>query len=144
MKWLDIPPVWLLGCLALTWAVPLRAPVGTWTLYIGTGLIVVGCFLILSALGEFWRKKTTPIPHREADALITTGIFRFSRNPIYLADLLLLAGFALRWEAPLGLLLVPVLRYVLEKRFIEDEEERLLVSFGMQFKQFQAKTRRWF
>ncbi|MEM8979262.1 MAG: isoprenylcysteine carboxylmethyltransferase family protein [Pseudomonadota bacterium] len=143
LQWIDIPPVWLMGALAITYVWPFDVSLGAWSHGLGTAIIVVAALLIVAALFEFQRHKTTPVPHMEADRLITSGIFALTRNPIYLADLLLLAGFSLRWGAPIGFLLLPLLYDVLTRRFIRPEEDRLSVSFGMQFKQYQAKTRRW-
>lgn len=83
------------------------------------------------------------IPRQTPSALITTGIFRLSRNPIYLADLLILAGFSLIWGKPLGLVLVPVLAWILFARFIQGEEARLRAMFGAEFEAYAARTRRW-
>ena len=71
------------------------------------------------------------VPHREADRLIQTGVFKRSRNPIYLADLLILAGLILRWDAVLALPLMPILLWVLERRFVIPEETACAASFGM-------------
>ena len=74
---------------------------------------------------------------------MTGGIFRFSRNPIYLADLLILCGFALIWGRVLGFLLVPVLAILLQRRFILPEEARMREKFGAAFDAYVAQTRRW-
>jgi Putative protein-S-isoprenylcysteine methyltransferase len=75
---------------------------------LGGLLVGAGLVLMLLAVAEMRRRKTTVIPHLEADALVTTGVFSRSRNPIYLGDALVLAGLALRWDAPVALLLVPL------------------------------------
>ena len=76
-------------------------------------------------------------------ALITTGIFRLSRNPIYLADLLILTGVSLIWGKFIGLILVPLLGWVLFRRFISGEEARLREIFGEEYTAYTARTRRW-
>ena len=102
-----------------------------------------GC-LTVAALVEFARSKTTVIPHLDPTALITGGVFRWTRNPIYLADALILAGFALIWGKVLGLILVPALALLLDRRFIRGEEARLSTAFGEAFAAYAAQTRRWF
>ncbi|MBT8459461.1 MAG: isoprenylcysteine carboxylmethyltransferase family protein [Boseongicola sp.] len=142
MKWIDLPPVWTVAALFVTWAIPLTAP---WGPMILPGRIALGAaaVLIAASLVEFMRARTTVIPREAPSALITTGIFRLSRNPIYLADLLLLAGFSLIWGKFLGLVLIPVLAWVLIKRFIAGEEARLSEAFGAEYEAYRAATRRW-
>lgn len=146
--WIDIPPVWLAGFAALAWWQSARYPMGLgfgggWADFAGGLLVGGGLVLVALALAEFRRHKTTAIPHREAERLIKSGIFRRSRNPIYLADVLILAGLILRWDAVLSLPLVPVLLWVLENRFVIPEEDRLRRKFRAEFARYCQKTRRW-
>ncbi len=106
-------------------------------------LLALAAVLTLAALVRFLAARTTFVPRRKPDALITSGVFRLTRNPIYLADLLVLAGFALFWGKALGLLLLPVLFLVLKYRFILGEEARLRAVFGPEFEAYAARTRRW-
>ncbi|SMX24805.1 methyltransferase family protein [Boseongicola aestuarii] len=142
MKWIDLPPVWTIAALGLTWLMPITAPWGPATL---PGRIALGAaaLLIAASLFEFMRARTTVIPREAPSALITTGIFRLSRNPIYLADLLILAGFSLIWGKFFGLVLVPVLGWLLFRRFIADEEARLQAAFAGEYDAYRAQTRRW-
>ena len=143
----DWPPVWLAGFLALAWAQAKWWPLGGF----GDGLadllggVLVGGGLILAALAifEMRRHRTTFIPHRSADRLVTSGIFKRSRNPIYLGDAMILAGLILYWDAVLALPLVPVFVWVIEKRFIEGEERRLRHKFPRDFMRYEKETRRW-
>ncbi len=142
MKWIDLPPVWLFVCLLLTWLSPWRLPVQGLVVP-GLVLIAVGAALTIAALKEFKKAETTVVPHQSPDALITEGIYRWTRNPIYLADILVLLGFALMWGKVLGLLLVPLFMWILDRRFIRGEEERLRTAFGAAFEAYAEKTRRW-
>ena len=148
MKWIDIPPVWLLLAVVITWWTGQLQPAafaigGPVTSLLGGLLVGGGIVLILLAASEFRRGKTTIIPHMEANNLITTGIFKRSRNPIYLGDALILAGLALRWEAPIALLLVPLFMGTITQRFIVPEENRLRVKFRADFARYCQNTRRW-
>lgn len=148
MKWLDVPPMWLLLFAALAYwqahsfsfGLSLAHPV---TMLIGGVLVGAGIVLILLAAMEFRRHKTTIVPHQEASSLIQTGVFKRSRNPIYLADVLILTGLILRWDAILSLPLVPILFWVLETRFVIPEENRLRRHFRADFARYAQKTRRW-
>ncbi|MGR3512612.1 MAG: methyltransferase family protein [Paracoccaceae bacterium] len=142
MRFLDLPPLWLLAALIVMWVVPVSLPGGT---AVGAGVLclVAAAALTLAALREFRRAKTTVIPHLAPSALITSGIFRWTRNPIYLADVLILAGLTLIWGSLPGLILTPALAVLLDRRFIRPEEERLRTAFGPAFDRYAATTRRW-
>ena len=142
MKWIDIPPVWLLVFAVLTWfsRAVVSAGLPGW---LGTALVFVGLALMVAAVAEMMRKRTTPIPHMQPNALAQGGIFGLSRNPIYLGDALILAGLALRWDAPVGLILVPVFMWVITQRFIHAEEARLHAAFPDEFPRYAERVRRW-
>jgi len=148
MRWLDIPPVWLAGALAVAWWQSGQFSYGlsfggAWADFLGGLLVGAGVLLALLAVYEMRRQRTTVVPHREAQALVSTGIFSRTRNPIYLGDLLILAGFILSWDAVLSLPLLPILLWVLEKRFVIPEEDRLRRKYRAEFARFCEKTRRW-
>lgn len=148
LKWIDIPPAWLLLCLVIAWAQSIYLPMG---LSLGEvvpdllGGLLVGGGLVLMALAvyEMRRQRTTVVPHLEADRLVTTGIFSRTRNPIYAGDVLVLAGLVLTWDAILSLPLVPILLWVLERRFVIPEEDRLRRKFRADFARYAQNTRRW-
>ena len=71
------------------------------------------------------------------------GPYRFSRNPIYLADLLILAGWGLILGAPLALLLVLPMLWMLREWFVKGEEEVLAERFGGAYSDYCARVRRW-
>ena len=142
MKWLDLPPFWLLACLALAWGVPWRAEVGLAGI-VGWGLLGLAVVLVVLAVIPFVRTGTTIVPRRQPTALIRSGIYRVTRNPIYLADVLILLGASLIWGSVLGLVLVPVFAVLLERRFIRGEEAALHTAFGAAFEKYTCETRRW-
>ncbi len=142
----DYPPVWLLAALALAWGARHLFPIGAGQSVLvvpGWGLVLVAGALMGAAAARFLRHRTTIVPHRKPAALITDGLYRYSRNPIYLADVLLLAGLIMVWGAHLAWPLVPLLAWVLQRRFILPEEARLRAAFGQATEQYFARTRRW-
>lgn len=148
MKWIDLPPVWLGLAVLCTWAVaqvqPLWMRLGGPVFDLAGGLLVgAGIVLMLLAFAEMRKRRTTVIPHMDAAHLVTTGIFARSRNPIYLGDTLVLAGLALRWDAPIALLLVPLFVLTITHRFIIPEEDRLRRKFHADFARYCQRTRRW-
>ena len=147
MKSIDWPPVWLLGCMVLTtllaWWFPSLAFAIEGQVMIGLILIGVGVAISILAVQEMARAKTTVIPRRDPNALVTTGIFRFSRNPIYLSDWIMLLGWIILWGAVLALPLLWLFPRVITRRFIEGEEAKMRAHFGDQFDSWAQKTRRW-
>ncbi|WP_298806090.1 isoprenylcysteine carboxylmethyltransferase family protein [uncultured Lentibacter sp.] len=145
MRWVDLPPVWLIGFGALVWAQSRVWPLGGGFLGapLGGALIGTGAALIGAALVQMFRAKTTIVPRHDASALVTGGVFGLSRNPIYLGDALVLAGFALYLGAWPSLVLVPVFMWLISWRFIEGEEARLRRAFGPMFRAYEQQTRRW-
>ncbi len=148
MKWIDIPPVWLLAFLLAAYFLGQSQPLDLSiahpvTQFLAAVLVGGGLILMLLAITEMRRQKTTVIPHLEADQLVQSGIFKRTRNPIYLGDVMILAGFILRWDAPVALPLIPILLWVLEKRFVIPEENRLRRKFRQDFFKYTQKTRRW-
>ncbi len=147
MKWLDLPPVWLVaflvaGRLQASWLPLLRFR--AWADWAGAALVLAGLLLMIAAVWELRRHHTTIDPREPPSAIVTTGVFAWSRNPIYLGDTLVLAGLALWWDSVLGLFLVPVFVWVITRRFILKEEARLSELFGSEFADYSDRVRRWF
>jgi protein-S-isoprenylcysteine O-methyltransferase Ste14 len=146
MKWIDIPPAWLVLHLVAVWVTAPHAPLRTDSpsiIQAGSLCIGLGLALALIAVATMSRARTTAIPHRQPASLVTSGVFGWSRNPIYLGDALILAGAVLRAQAPILLLAVPVFVWVITRRFIEPEEARLEHGFGSAFEAYRSRTRRW-
>lgn len=146
MKWIDIPPVWLVAFIAVAYS--LRGALGLTLDFarldlLGGMLIGGGILLMVLAVLAMAQARTTVVPHMMPDALVSGGIFGISRNPIYLGDAMVLAGLILYWGAALALPLIPVFVWVIEKRFIIAEEGRLSSAFGAEFEAYCSRTRRW-
>ncbi|AXT25459.1 isoprenylcysteine carboxylmethyltransferase family protein [Ruegeria sp. AD91A] len=148
MRWIDVPPVWLIAFAGLAW---LQAKYLKLGLSLEGGLtdllsgVLIGGGLLMAVLAvvEFRRHKTTVVPHETPSSMVQSGIYKRSRNPIYAGDVLILAGLILRFDAVLSLVLVPVFVWVLERRFILPEEDRLRRTFRADFARYERKTRRW-
>lgn len=141
---LDYPPIWTAGFAAVIWLS------GRWP---GAGpgfLVLPGWLIVLAALGlmawaaMYFRQMQTSInPHGQPAALITGGPFALSRNPIYLADALVLVGLALVCRALPALILIPVFAAIISHRFIQPEEARLTAAFPGSYPAYAARVRRW-
>ncbi|MGB5559432.1 MAG: isoprenylcysteine carboxylmethyltransferase family protein [Paracoccaceae bacterium] len=147
MKWLDLPPVWLAAFLSVAWGIARLLPGLTvdavWLRWLGVAIVVAGLGLMVLAIRQMAKHRTTVIPHRQPSALVSTGIFRISRNPIYLGDALILTGAILWWGAVVALPLIPVFIWLIGHRFISPEEARLRTGFGEDFVEWSERTRRW-
>jgi protein-S-isoprenylcysteine O-methyltransferase Ste14 len=141
---LDLPPLWTALFMVAAWAISVPwSPLGPeWALI---GWMVIAASLALSgwAAAVMMRRGTAVMPNRIADALVTTGPFGWSRNPIYLADLGILFGWCLAVGSWAALILLWPLQRVLVKRFIEPEEAALHAKFGEAYEAYCGEVRRW-
>ncbi len=144
---LDLPPVWLIACIASAWALSIKAPVLKISFpfqnALGWGLIGLGVVLGAYAVFAFWRFKTSVIPRQTPSALISDGPYRLSRNPIYLADLIVLAGCVVLFGAVSGLVTLVVFWAAIQYCFILPEEKVLHETFGAEFAAYRGAVRRW-
>jgi protein-S-isoprenylcysteine O-methyltransferase Ste14 len=105
----------------------------------------LSALIALAAFGAFWKARTSinPLKPERASVLVTHGIYRFTRNPMYLSLLLLLLSYASylwTWEAIVG----PIAFVAYVTRFQIVPEERVLESkFGSDFAEYKRRVRRW-
>lgn len=144
MTALDLPPLWTLASVVLAWGLarmdPLRfegAPL------IALALLAIAAAMMIWAAYTMARARTPVMPNRMPERLVTSGPFRFSRNPIYLADLIVVCAAALWLGSPLALCLVPALGWVLTRRFIKGEEQRLADLAPLEWQAYAKRTGRW-
>ncbi len=144
---LVMPPMvflgYLIGALALNWAVPFPIPWVTPPRIIGGLLVVAGFLLSSAALRQMMKAHTSPDPHRPATTLVLDGPYRFTRNPIYLGFLMIYLGFTLLVVTLWGILLSPFLIWTITQAVIHAEEDYLEDKFTEQYKDFKSHVRRW-
>ena len=109
----------------------------------GLALMVAGALLVLWSAGIFRRHDTTLNPQGKPSALATQGLYRWSRNPMYLGMLLGLLGLALLLGNVLQLA-GPVLFAAITARQIRHEEAVLEQCFGADYLNYKSRVRRWF
>jgi len=145
--WLDMPPLWMLLFLAVIWRQSLIwNPLGFDNGLIrgaGWGLILAALALMGWASVQFVVKRTSIVPRNRPKALIAEGPYRISRNPIYLADAMVVLGFALVMGSAIGVILVPVFMWIIQRRFILGEEAGLRTAYPDQSQPYFTATRRW-
>ena len=130
----------------LHWTLPLPWPGGALgAMLAAAGLCLAGAAIALdvTAAMAFRRHRTTIMPHRGATALITRGPFAWSRNPIYVANTLLVAGAGLIFGIAWLLLAALGGALLTQKLAIEREERHLAARFGAAWEEYAAGTPRW-
>jgi protein-S-isoprenylcysteine O-methyltransferase Ste14 len=128
-----------------TLLVPLPIPFGEQAVVRGLGmpLLVAGIGLVAWAAMAFRRHATSIRPDRAATSLIETGPYRFSRNPIYLGEVIALAGAALALNRFWLLLAAAVFAALVQSLAILPEEGHLERRFGDEYRAYMGRVRRW-
>jgi protein-S-isoprenylcysteine O-methyltransferase Ste14 len=131
----------------LTWLSPMTfLPAADRLLALGFGIaaIVSGAGLIFAA-GRGFRRAGTPVaPTRPSTAVVTSGIYRWTRNPMYLGMSLVLGGIGLATGSLWFLMALPVAIIAVTKLAIEREERYLAEVFGAPYLDYKTRVRRWF
>lgn len=123
---------------------PLFGPLpGMLRLGLGPLALVAGAALLAVAGGHFRRVGQNPTPWSPSPALEIDGLYRYTRNPMYLGMVLAQAGLGLLLASPWALLLVPVTALVIQRIAIRHEEAYLEAKFGDAYRAYCASVRRW-
>ncbi len=116
----------------------------TWlTLVAGVVLMAVG--LVLNLLTDLALKRhATPVsPDAVPTSFVASGVFRLSRNPMYLGMALIVAAAALLVGEPIGLIVAFALVVIMDRLFVPSEERNLELAFGSAYVEFKSAVRRW-
>jgi protein-S-isoprenylcysteine O-methyltransferase Ste14 len=111
--------------------------------YFGLALTFIGFLLGIGAFMEFRKARTTLDPHGSAKQLVTSGIYRWTRNPIYLGFLLMVIGLPLNSGVIWGVVLAPFYMMTMSRLVIEKEETYLERKFGKTYTSYTSHVRRW-
>ncbi len=141
------PPIWLVlafaGLFALNRWFPIArfesAPSG-WSAWL---LLAPGLLMVLVAAAGFKRADTGMVPFSKSTALVTGGIYRITRNPMYLGMTLILAGAAIKVGSLGAWIPVPLFMAVIHRQFILKEEIFLTAIYGEEYRNYMKKVRRW-
>ena len=152
MKFLELkipPPVLALLVAALMWLAsqfmePPRAPLAI-RVATALALLVVGQSISVGGMRSFRKAKTTMNPFKPgaASALVSDGVYRFTRNPMYVGLLITLLGWAAFLWQPLALVFLPLFVLYITRFQIKPEERVLSSLFGNEYADYMAKVRRW-
>jgi protein-S-isoprenylcysteine O-methyltransferase Ste14 len=143
------PPVVALLCAAAMWYVGGRTPVmdlpATIRITAAALLFAAGLAVMLAGVISFRRAKTTvnPLKPETATTLVTSGVYRYTRNPMYLGMLVLLLAWATYLSAPVALVGTVVFWLYIGRFQIRPEEKALAALFGSTFTEYSSRVRRW-
>ncbi len=126
---------WLLGL-----SLPMSAPLRVAALII---LLVAGGALLLAAQSHFARAETDVKPWKTSSAVVSRGIYAFTRNPMYLGMALIYLGLAIAFVSLSALVLLPLLFVAVQTQVIAREERYLEAKFGDEYRAYKARVRRW-
>ncbi len=119
------------------------SPTSDFLVAIGGLMIAAALFIDFKAMRTMANAKTTIMPNKGSDHLVTKGPFALSRNPIYLANTLITIGaglmFGIVWFIPLAF----IAAFLTQELAIKREEAHLDARFGKAFRDYAKKVRRW-
>jgi protein-S-isoprenylcysteine O-methyltransferase Ste14 len=143
------PPLVALLIAAAMWVISLATPLVDLPVHIrlvtGIAIALAGVATAILGVAAFRRAKTTvnPLKPETSSSLVTTGIYRFTRNPMYVGLALVLLAWAMFLSSPWGLLGPLVFALYMNRFQIMPEEKILLGMFGTAYSAYQSKVRRW-
>ena len=113
------------------------------TVIVGVAFFLLPFVLGFVAFGAMHRARTSVNPYRPTTVLVTSGPFRVSRNPMYLAMVVQYIGLALVFNALWAIVLLPLALVLVHLTVIKREERYLEHKFGEEYQVYKAKVRRW-
>ena len=147
---LKIPPALLmLICTLVMWAIDRLLPAfkqnWDWHEWAAKGVFLVAVSCIVLGVISFKLAKTTvdPTQPNKATSVVTTGIYRLTRNPMYLGFLLVLLAFFFKLANPITLLMLPAFVWYMKRFQIMPEERALSELFGTEYENYLTQVRRW-
>ena len=110
-------------------------------IYLGTIICIIGILIMIFALKEFYANQESPAPFISTKKIITTGIFRFSRNPMYLSFFISTLGVSISLFS-IGILVGSIIGIILIHILVVIFEEKKLISIEG-YENYKKTTRRW-
>ncbi|NQV99097.1 MAG: isoprenylcysteine carboxylmethyltransferase family protein [Rhodospirillales bacterium] len=142
-----VPPAWMglaIIAMGIIWyVVPGRQIIVPPYSYIGGVIFVVGLALAIYGKRQFDHAGTPVRPFTKTTAVVDTGPFRFSRNPMYLAMVIGLIGVAVLFGKVAPFVMVPLFILWIRAKFINHEEQLMEARFGHTYLDYKARVRRW-
>lgn len=129
----------------MTTAIPQAAIPFPMLKYAGFGLVAVGAVILVASVFKFSQEKTTinPLDPEQASELVISGLYRLTRNPMYLGLALILLGYAAYLQNLAALVGPIVFLFTMTYLQIKPEEAALTKKFGLQYDDYRHHVRRW-
>ena len=127
----------------LNYFTPLRTILAAPITYLGIGLIILGFLIVIWPAASFGRAGTPIKPFEESTYLVTDGMYRVTRNPMYLGMVVVLLGVAVLFGTASPFLLVPVFGWIIQTKFVAFEEVLMEETFGDEYIEYKKRVRRW-
>jgi protein-S-isoprenylcysteine O-methyltransferase Ste14 len=143
------PVVIVIGCLLVsvfarqTWHLNLAPGILTVFRYLGIAFQITGVAVLLMSYGSMAAARTTIDPSEHSSKVVTSGLYAYSRNPIYLGWFLLIAGIGFRNASLLVLVIAVTMVLLLYRAVILEEEAYLEKKFGEEYLRYKRSVRRW-
>jgi len=142
-----IPPIYFFAALlaeaGLHFYLPIKALVPSPLNLVGAVFVALGLGTALWAAGLF-RFAGTPVkPFEQSTTLVVSGIYRITRNPMYLGMVLVLLGAAILFGTAAAFLPMPLFVWQIRRKFVLEEERFLEGLFGQQYLEYKSRVRRW-
>lgn len=115
----------------------------SWRLGIGVLFAVTGIAIMLAGTRQFGKLGNSVEPWKAATLVVATGIYRFTRNPMYLGMGLAYFGLAVAFDSVVALVLAPVLFLIIRTQVVAREERYLEEKFGEEYLDYKGRVRRW-
>ena len=142
-----IPAAYLLMTLVLMWLADYFVPVYRYieepAAYSGIILVFAGIAVAAVAANRFRKAGTGLLPFDEATTLVTTGLNRYSRNPMYVGMFLMVSGVAILFGSVGAFLPLLVFVWIIRNSFVLAEERFMEAAFGQSYRDYKSKVRRW-
>jgi len=133
----------ILASLALEWLVPTTFVHDAFRWTLGALIVVAGIALNVGGFVTQKRAGTDPIPFNPTTRIVAHGVYRFSRNPMYLGFALCTFGLAILVDSAWMLLAVPIGLVLVDRTVITREERYLERKFGDEYLNYKRRIRRW-
>ncbi len=149
MKLLVPPPLVAFACVGMMWGVVSLWPGSQLAVpylsAVGYALIAGGLAIDLVSIVAFRKARTTvtPLAPEKASSLVIDGLYRFTRNPMYLGMLLILTGIAVLLGSPINIAILGVFIAYITAFQIKPEETLLEQNFGEAYRHYKQSVRRW-
>ena len=144
---LNSPPTYFFGSIILMIVIhflfPIESLISTPYNFLGPAVIILSLYASFWASNYFEKVNTTVIPFEKSSQLVTVGLFKFTRNPMYLSMLVCLIGLGILLGSLSPFIFVPIFFTVINFYFIRGEEKMMEETFGKEYLSYKNSVRRW-